>query len=280
MAEGKKGRRYKMSELEERVETWHRLVWKTSLKSETWAQTWRKWGASCAGIKGGVLQAEGRAAWTHWLKDMATPRSACGIRSHSSHDLDKHLEYRLTGPLNNMKSDRIGWGSQKILTGRSKRLNGRIWNTTGMNVRGMPLIQNINSTALDEERHGSYMSKESPGMFHIRKADNTISIYFFLFFQTSKFLFRKRVVLEKTLESVLDCKEIKLKENQPWIFIGRTDAKAEAPKLWPPDAKNWLIGKDPDAGKDWRQKEEGDIGWDGWIASPTQWTWIWANSRI
>ena len=59
------------------------------------------------------------------------------------------------------------------------------------------------------------------------------------------------MVLEKTLESPLDSKEIKQvnpKENQPWIFIGKTDVEAEAPKLWPLDAKNWLIGKDPDAG--------------------------------
>ena len=65
------------------------------------------------------------------------------------------------------------------------------------------------------------------------------------------------VVLEKTLESPLDCKEIQPihpKGNQSWIFIGRTDAEAEAPILWPPDAKNRLIRKDPDAGKDWRQK--------------------------
>ena len=75
------------------------------------------------------------------------------------------------------------------------------------------------------------------------------------------------VVLEKTLERPLDSKEIKPvnpKGNQPWIFIGRTDA--EAPILWPPDAKNWLIGKDPDAGKDWRQAEKGTtedevVGW-------------------
>ena len=68
-----------------------------------------------------------------------------------------------------------------------------------------------------------------------------------------------RTVVLKTLESPLDCKEIKLvssKENQPWIFIGRTDAEAEASILWPPDAKNWLIGKDPDAGTDWKQKEK------------------------
>jgi len=74
------------------------------------------------------------------------------------------------------------------------------------------------------------------------------------------------VVLEKPLESPLDCKEIKLvnsKGNNPWIFIGRTDA--EAPILWPPDVKNWLIAKDPDARKDWRQEEKGTkdemVGW-------------------
>ena len=77
------------------------------------------------------------------------------------------------------------------------------------------------------------------------------------------------VVLKKSLESPLNCKEIKVvnpKWNQSWIFIGRTDAEAEAPVLWPPDAKNWLIGKDPDAGKDWRQEEKGTtedeiVGW-------------------
>ena len=70
------------------------------------------------------------------------------------------------------------------------------------------------------------------------------------------------VVLEKTLESPLDCKEINPvnpKGNQSWIFIGRTDAEAKTPILWPPDAKNWLIGKDPDAVKVWRQEERGMI---------------------
>ena len=67
------------------------------------------------------------------------------------------------------------------------------------------------------------------------------------------------VLLEKTLDSPLDCKEIKpdnLKGNQSWIFIGRTNAEPETPVLWPPDLKNWLTGKDPDAGKDWRQEKK------------------------
>ena len=77
------------------------------------------------------------------------------------------------------------------------------------------------------------------------------------------------VVLEKTLESPLDCKEIQPvhpKGSQSWIFIERTDAEDETPILWPPDAKNWLTEKDPDAGKDWRQEEKGladddMVGW-------------------
>ena len=68
------------------------------------------------------------------------------------------------------------------------------------------------------------------------------------------------VVLDKTFENVLDYKEIKpvnLKRNQSWIFTGRSDVEAETPIVWPPDAKNWLLGKDPDAGKDWRWEEKG-----------------------
>ena len=90
------------------------------------------------------------------------------------------------------------------------------------------------------------------------------------------------VVLEKTLESPLDCKEIQLvhpKGNQSWIFIGRTDAEAETPILWPPDAKNWLIWKDPGC---WERLKAGgernDRWWDGWMASPTQWMWVWVSS--
>ena len=70
------------------------------------------------------------------------------------------------------------------------------------------------------------------------------------------------------------------KGNQSWIFIGRTDVEGEMPILWLPDMKNLLIWKDPDAGKDWRFGGEGDDrGWDGWMASPNQWTWAWVDFR-
>ena len=90
------------------------------------------------------------------------------------------------------------------------------------------------------------------------------------------------VVLEKTLESPLDCKEIQPvhpKGNQFWIFIGRTEAEAETSILWPPDVKNWLIWKEPDAGKDWRREEKGTTVWDGWMTLLTRWTWVWVSSR-
>ena len=91
------------------------------------------------------------------------------------------------------------------------------------------------------------------------------------------------VVLEKTLENPLDCKEIQLvhpKGNQSWIFIGRTDAKAETLILWPPDVKNWFDLERPWC---WKRLKAGgrgdDRGWDGWMASPTWWTWVWVSSR-
>ena len=81
------------------------------------------------------------------------------------------------------------------------------------------------------------------------------------------------MVLEKTLESPLDCKEILAvypKEDQSWEFTGRTDVEAETPILWPPDVKSWLIGKDSDAGRDWGQEEKGTtedemVGWHHWL---------------
>ena len=89
------------------------------------------------------------------------------------------------------------------------------------------------------------------------------------------------VVLEKTLESPLDCREIQPvhpKGDQPWVFIGRTDAEAETPILWPPDARSWLFWRL----WCWERLKAGgegdDKGWDGWMTSPTQWRWVWANS--
>ena len=89
------------------------------------------------------------------------------------------------------------------------------------------------------------------------------------------------MVLEKTLESPLDCKEIQPvhpKGDQSWVFTGRTDAEAETPILWPPHAKSWLIGKDPDARRDWVQEEKGTTedemgGWHHWLdGHETEWT--------
>ena len=91
----------------------------------------------------------------------------------------------------------------------------------------------------------------------------------------------RTVVLEKSLESPWDSKEIKSvnpKGNQPWIFIGRTDTKGDAPILWPPDMKSWLFAKDPDAGKDWRGEEKGMTenemaGWHHWLnGHESEWT--------
>ena len=90
------------------------------------------------------------------------------------------------------------------------------------------------------------------------------------------------VVLEKTLESPLECKEIQPvhpKADQSWVFIGRTDAEAETPIVWPPHAKSWLIGKDPDAGRDWGPEEEGTTedemaGWHHRLNG----TWVWVIS--
>ena len=91
------------------------------------------------------------------------------------------------------------------------------------------------------------------------------------------------VMLEKTLESPLDCKKIKPvspKGNQSWIFIGSIDAEAETAIVWLPDWKTWLIWKDPDGWERLKAGGEGDDrGWGVWMASPTQWTWVWASPR-
>ena len=99
------------------------------------------------------------------------------------------------------------------------------------------------------------------------------------------------VVLEKTLESPLDFKEIQPvhSKDQPWVFFGRNDAEAETPILWPPHAKSWLIGKVPDAGRDWGQEEKGltedeMAGWHHWLDGreferASREFWVWVNSR-
>ena len=96
----------------------------------------------------------------------------------------------------------------------------------------------------------------------------TLSLHLFFFFLIMNYV----IVTWDTLVSPLDCKEIQPvhpKGDQSWVFFGRTDAEAETPVLWPPDAKNWLIGKDPDAGKDWQWEEKGTtedemVGWHHW----------------
>ena len=100
------------------------------------------------------------------------------------------------------------------------------------------------------------MIRDIPNIPDITKGSNLLMKYYRL----AKNWCFWTVVLEKTLESPLDCKEIQPvhpKEDQSWVFIGRTDAETETPILWPPDAKSWLIGKDPDAGRDWGQEEKG-----------------------
>ena len=86
-------------------------------------------------------------------------------------------------------------------------------------------------------------------------------------------------MLEKILKRTLDCKEIQPvnpNENQSWVFTERADVEAETPILLPPDEKNWLIKKDPDAGKDWGREEKGTT--EDEMASSTGWTWVWARS--
>ena len=95
----------------------------------------------------------------------------------------------------------------------------------------------------------------------------------FSFFCSCTFFKGSNIFVEKTLEGPLNCKEVKAvhpKGDQSWVFIGRTDAEAETPILWSPDVKSWLIGWDPDAGKDWGQEEkgiteDGMVGWHHWL---------------
>ena len=91
------------------------------------------------------------------------------------------------------------------------------------------------------------------------------------------------VVLEKTLEIPLDCKEIQpvhCEGNQSWVFIGRTNAEAETPLLGLPDVKNWFTGKTLMLGKIEGMRRRGHRGWGGWMASPTWWTWVWETTGV
>ena len=127
-----------------------------------------------------------------------------------------------------------------------------------------------NGSLLQHSCLGDPMTGSSP--WGCKESDMIEQPMLSLFILKNK-LQRTTVLLEKTLESPLDCKEIKPvnpKGNQSWIFIGRTDAAVEASIVWPPDAKRWLIRKDPDAGKDWRQEEKGMAedemaGWHNWL---------------
>ena len=115
---------------------------------------------------------------------------------------------------------------------------------------------------------------------NIIRQNSFFNLVFILYWCTLDLQCFKIVILVKTLESALDNKEIKAvnpKQNQPWIFTGRTDAEAEASTLatWCEEPTHW---EGPWCWKNWGQEEMDDRGWDGWIVSPTQWTWVWKNS--
>ena len=147
---------------------------------------------------------------------------------------------------------------------------------------GRKAMTNFDSI-LKEQRHhiankGPYSQSYGFSSSHVRMCE--------LVHKESRVLknwYFRTVVLEKTPKNPLDCKGIKPvnpKGKRSWIFIGRTDSEAEAPILCPPDEKSWLIGKDPDAGKDWGQEEKASDNreWGGWMASPALWTCVWASS--
>ena len=128
---------------------------------------------------------------------------------------------------------------------------------------------------------GRRLSSPQTSKLWINKLVTDLNQYLSDFWYTArKNWFFWNVVLEKTLESPLDCKDIQPinhKGNLSWIFVGRTDAEAETPVPWPPDVKNWLTGKDPDAGKDWRQEEKGTtedemVEWHHQLDGQTRWS--------
>ena len=146
---------------------------------------------------------------------------------------------------------------------------------------GRKAMTNLDDVFVEKQRHycadkgpysqGYYLSSDHEWLWELDCKEGRMPKNWYLW----------TVLLEKTPESPLDSKKIKPvnpKGNQPWIFTRRTDAEAEAPVLWPPDAKSWLTGKRPWCWERLKANgEEDDRGWDGWIASPTQWTRIWAH---
>ena len=123
---------------------------------------------------------------------------------------------------------------------------------------------------LTHTNYKEFLIKKNSQYVMWKEAKYIQSMLWLLLYKT--YIYIWTVVLEKTLESLFNCNEIQLvhpKGNQSWLFIGSTDAEAKTPILWQPDAKNWLTGKDPDAGKDWRQEkgttEDEMVGWHHWL---------------
>ena len=135
-----------------------------------------------------------------------------------------------------------------------------------MKLKDTPWKESYDQPRQHIKKHRHYFANKSPSRLWKWELDHQVA------WEPKNWCFWT-VVLEKTLESPLDSKEIKPvspKGNQSWIFIGRTDAEAETPILWPPDVKSWLIWKHLDAGKDWRQEENGMteeemVGWHHWL---------------
>ena len=197
-----------------------------------------------------------RGEWKSWLKAQHSENEDHGIRSHHS----MGNRWRNSGSV----SDFIFLGSkalQMVISAMKLKdaysLEGKLWPTYIAYSKGETLLCQQGPSS-----QGYGFSSSHVWMWELDYKES---------WAPKNWCFWT-VVLEKTLESPLDCKKIQpvhSKGDQSWIFIGRTDAEAETPILWPPDAKSWLIGKDPDAGKDWRQEEKGTtedemFGWHHW----------------
>ena len=162
-----------------------------------------------------------------------------------------------------------------------------VWNEQTDTVQGLAVIDVAMAGEARERQAGPRQQKAWDPTHTISTASEHANWHFSSDLQTTMILAPLywcfwTVVLEKTLKSPLDCKEIQLvhpKGNQSWIFIGRTDAEAETPILWPTWGKELTHWKRPWCWERWKAGGEGDDrGWDGWMASLTRWTWVWVNS--